>query len=351
MTLDEIRALIESHAYDFLRTNPHLQQIAFLTLGGSHAYGTNIETSDVDIRGCALNAPSDIIGMSNFEQVVDKATDTTIYAFNKLIHLLSNCNPNVIEILGCKPEHYFYKTDVGQAMIDHRKLFLSQRAAYTFGGYAFSQLRRLENAIARDKLPQAQKEGHILNSIDKVARNFNSESRAKPVSYLLTLGEAVHDDLEKETFITATLNEYPVRDLKAFVNDINNVINDYQNDLHGRNKKKDDLSLNKHAMHLIRLYLMCIDILEKEEIITYREKEHELLMSIRRGDFQREDGTFDDAFFDLVHALSNRMEYAKNNTSLPRHPNMKRIEEFVMAVNRSVVDGNQPVQFIASALQ
>ena len=30
--------------------------------------------------------------------------------------------------------------------------------------------------------------------------------------------------------------------------------------------------LSKHMMHLIRLYLMCLDILEYEEIITYREK-------------------------------------------------------------------------------
>ena len=45
--------------------------------------------------------------------------------------------------------------------------------------------------------------------------------------------------------------------------------------------------LNKHAMHLIRLFMMAIDILEKEEIITYRKDEHELLMKIRRENFRR----------------------------------------------------------------
>ena len=140
-----------------------------------------------------------------------------------------------------------------------------------------------------------------------------------------------------ETFITVTLDNYTVRDLKAFVNDINNVINDYQNDLHGRNKKKDDLHLNKHAMHLIRLYLMCIDILETEDVITYREKDHDLLMDIRHGKFQHEDGTFDSAFFDLVKELSDKMEYAKVNTSLPRSPDLKKIEAFVMAVNRQAI--------------
>ena len=340
MNLDDVRSIIESSDYDFLRTNPHLNALAFLTLGGSHAYGTNIESSDVDIRGCALNSESDIIGMSRFETFVDRATDTTIYAFNKLITLFYNCNPNVIEMLGCKPEHYFYLSEVGQAMIDNRKMFLSKRAVHTFGGYAFSQLRRLENAIARDKLSQDRKEVHIKNSLDKVVRNFNNEGRTFPVAYSLSLGQAVHDDLESETFITMDLQQYPVRDLKALVNDINNVIRDYETDLHGRNKKKDDLHLNKHAMHLIRLYLMCIDILEQEEIVTYREKDHDLLMSIRNGAFQHEDGTFDQSFFDLVHTLSNRMEYAKQNTSLPQSPNMNRIEEFVMDVNRGVINAS-----------
>lgn len=338
MTIDEIQAHLVSPEYDFLFSNEHLKdRIAFVCLGGSHAYGTHMPESDLDVRGCALNSASDILGMSNFEQVVDKETDTTIYAFNKLIRLLAGCNPNVIEMLGCKKEHYFMVSDIGKQMIANRHMFLSQRAAYTFGGYAFSQLRRLENAIARDKLAQPQKEVHVKNSIDKVVRNFNREDRITPVSYSLRLADAVHDDLETETFITMGLADYPVRDLKALVNDINNVINDYQNDLHGRNRKKDNLHLNKHAMHLIRLYLMCIDILEQEEIITYRDKDHELLMSIRNGKFQHEDGTFDSSFFDLVKELSDEMENAKANTSLPHSPNMKKIEEFVMEVNRKSI--------------
>ena len=78
---------------------------------------------------------------------------------------------------------------------------------------------------------------------------------------------------------------------------------------------------------------MAIDILEKEEIITYREKDHDLLMSIRNGKFQHEDGTFDSSFFDLVKELSEKMDYAKENTSLPHSPNMKKIEEFKLILS------------------
>ena len=105
--MTDFKTLLNTLEYDFLRTNPHLgNNIILLGLGGSHAYGTNVEGSDVDIRGIALNSKSDILGSSNFEQVVNEATDTTIYSVRKIISLLTSCNPNTIEMLGLKPEHY-----------------------------------------------------------------------------------------------------------------------------------------------------------------------------------------------------------------------------------------------------
>ena len=86
MTIEQIKEMVAGSEYDFLRTNPHLKdRIIVLTLGGSYSYGTNVETSDVDVRGCALNTPSDFLGLTNFEQVVHIQTDTTVYSFNKLI--------------------------------------------------------------------------------------------------------------------------------------------------------------------------------------------------------------------------------------------------------------------------
>ncbi len=43
-----------------------------------------------------------------------------------------------------------------------------------------------------------------------------------------------------------------------------------------RNNKKDELHLNKYAIHLIRLFLMGIEILEGKGINTYRANDKEL---------------------------------------------------------------------------
>ena len=305
MTIDQIKEMVAGEEYDFLRTNPHLAgRILFLTLGGSYAYGTNIETSDVDVRGCAMNSKSDILGLSNFEQVVHTQTDTTIYGFNKLVGLLLNCNPNTIEMLGCKPEHYFYISDIGQMMIDNRKLFLSQKAVNSFGGYATQQLRRLQNALARDKMNQADSEEHIRSSMERSLKSFEDRYSVFDKGGIeLFTDESSRDDLDREVFCNIHIDKFPARDFTVMMNTLSNVIGNYEK-LNHRNRKKDDNHLNKHAMHLIRLYMMCLDILEKGEINTYRYDDRDFLLSIRNGKYQNEDGSYKQEFFDKVHLIS-----------------------------------------------
>lgn len=105
--------------YAFLTEDPVLgDNVILLTYGGSHAYGTNIATSDVDIRGITFNPVESLLGNTEFEQFEDRNTDTVIYGLNKMIGLLLQCNPNCIEILGAKPEHYFIISPEGQLLLD-----------------------------------------------------------------------------------------------------------------------------------------------------------------------------------------------------------------------------------------
>ena len=156
--MTDFKELLKTTEYDFLRTNPHLgNNIILLGLGGSHAYGTNVEGSDVDIRGIALNSKEEILSATNFEQVLNEPTDTTIYSIKKIMQLLTNCNPNTIEMLGLRPEQYLYVSPIGQELLDNKKMFLSKRAVQSFGGYATAQLRRLDNKSART-IEQAARE-------------------------------------------------------------------------------------------------------------------------------------------------------------------------------------------------
>lgn len=340
MTIKAIKQMLGTSTYDFLRNNKHLgDNIMFLTLGGSYAYGTNIETSDVDIRGCALNIKEEILTNKKFEQFVNEETDTTIYGFNKLISLLTNVNPNTIELLGCKPEHYLYISPIGQELLDNKNMFLSKKCIHSFGGYASSQLRRLDNKAARD-LGQSQQETHILNSIKNAAYSYKERYfEHQEDAIRLYIGESAQEEYDTEIFMDINLKHYPLRDWKGMWSDMNNIVKDYsklgKRNAHAASHGK----LAKHMMHLVRLYLMCFDILDNGEIITYREKDHDFLMSIRNGDYLDENDKPTKEFFGIVDELESQLEAKKNSTMLPETPDMKKIEKFVMSVNERVVRG------------
>ena len=341
MNLNEIKEKLHTAEYDFLRNDPNLgNNVILLTLGGSHAYGMNKENSDLDIRGIAVNKKEEILLGKDFEQVVDTDTDTTVYSFNKILNLLCSCNPNTIEILGCKPEHYLYLSDIGKKLLDNKKLFLSKLCIHTFAGYAGSQLRRMENKAARE-VGQEQRENHILKSIENA--RFGFKERYFPYedgNILLYTDKAIQEGYDTEIFMDISLKHYPLRDYTGMWNEMKSIVNGYAK-IGKRNEKAiAHDKLGKHMAHLIRLYMMCIDILEKEEIITYREKEHDLLMAIRNGEYLDTNKQPAGAFYDLLNEYEKRLEYAAKNTSLPDLPDKKKIEEFKIWVNENIVKNN-----------
>lgn len=229
MNLKQIKETIKKQEYDFLKENEHLgNNIILLTLGGSHAYGMDKENSDLDVRGVALNNKEEILLGKDFEQVVEIDTDTTVYSFNKILQLLKSNNPNTIEILGCKPEHYLYLSDVGRELLNNRKMFLSKICINSFAGYASSQLRRMENKAAR-LVGQAQNEEYILKSINNASYDF--KNRYFPMndgSLNLYTDKAVQEGYDTEIFMDIDLKHYPLRDWTGMWNEMKAIVSSYK---------------------------------------------------------------------------------------------------------------------------
>ena len=334
------KELLNTSEYSFLRDNPRLgSRIMLLGVSGSYGYGTNREGSDIDFQGVTLNLPSDLIGLTSFDQYEDTGTDTVVYSFNKLVSLLLNCNPNTIEILGLDDDQYVIRSETGQELLDLRRLFLSKRAAASFGHYADAQLRRLQNAIARDTLPQPSREEHILKSVGHSLDDFNRrQTEQYKTDAKLYIDAAETEGLETEIFLDADFRHYPLRRYNDMMNTLHTVVRDYDK-IGKRNHKKDDNHLNKHAMHLVRLFMMGIDILEKGEIRTHRpEADLVLLRSIRNGDYMQEN-ILTPAFYEIVADYEHRFQEAEKKSILSDNPDMDAVGAFVESINRRVVTG------------
>lgn len=264
MTKQETKELLTSSEYDFLKENRYLgDNIILLALGGSRAYGTNLPESDIDVRGVAINPSKQIFGLEgDFEQVVETNTDTTIYSLNKMVKLLLSCNPNTIEILGCRPEDYLYITPYGQEILDNKQNFLSIRAIDTFGGYARAQYNRLEHALLGNGNNDEKKLEMLLHSLNCALDAFNikhKDSKSNITLRILSVEEykeVIREKYEKskadigEKFaldIAGTLQNKELTDQER-TSKIQSLTDLYRNDLDGLEDdylyKLDDINNN-----------------------------------------------------------------------------------------------------------
>lgn len=329
----DTQKLLHLPEYEFLHHLDH--PILFLTLGGSYAYGTNWAGSDIDVRGCVLNRPEELLGLSKFEVFTDKKTDTNIYGFTKFISLLISCNPNIIELLGCRPEHYFLMSGAGQRLLDHKDLFLSKKAIYSFGGFANSKLRQLRMILADTDPTQIEKEEQLLRTASHMVEGVQYRYPQIPSRAIsLYMDKSTNPEREVEVFADIHADHIPLRNFTCVCNELSSTCENYER-LSKRNRK-DEAHLNKHIMHLCRLYLMIFDILEKGQIITYREDDHDFLMDVRKGKFLQ-NGVLSEEFEELLVSYEKRLQYDKENTSLPDLPDTRKIEELMMEINREAV--------------
>jgi hypothetical protein len=171
--------------------------------------------------------------------------------------------------------------------------------------------------------------------------DFSSLYSAMPEdSIKLYIDDAVQKGYDTEIFMDVKLTHYPLRDYCGMWNELKNTVKAYGKIGKRNEKALTHAKIGKHSMHLIRLYMMCLDLLEKGEIITCREKEHDLLMDIRNGVYLGEDGKPNAEFFEMVNDFEKKLDYAQKHTDLPDKPDYEKINEFVMSVNERVVRGD-----------
>jgi predicted nucleotidyltransferase len=116
--------------------------IVFSAIMGSHAYGTNLPTSDTDIRGIFIQPLEDILGFGKIDQVSDEKNDIIYYEIGRFLDLLKSNNPNILELLCVPLDCIKIMNPIMKLIFDHTDEFLTKKCRWSFGGYAVEQIKK-----------------------------------------------------------------------------------------------------------------------------------------------------------------------------------------------------------------
>ncbi len=122
------------------------QNLLVRMLAGSHAYGTNLPSSDVDYRGLFFAPPECIrTPFFNLTEVSDTSEeDTKYYEISQFMKLYTLANPNILELLFTDRSKIELTSDPYELLRANASKLLSKKVAFTFSGYALAQLKRIK---------------------------------------------------------------------------------------------------------------------------------------------------------------------------------------------------------------
>ena len=128
--------------FELIESKSHGSTPLYLVIRGSHAYGTNLPSSDIDYSGVFVQNLDSILGMSCVEQINDDKNDIVIYELRRFLELLVSNNPTVLELLSTPEDCVVYKHPIFDKILQNSDNFLTKICANSFGGYAKEQISK-----------------------------------------------------------------------------------------------------------------------------------------------------------------------------------------------------------------
>jgi uncharacterized protein len=111
-------------------------------IGGSHAYGTNVKTSDTDIRGVYIAEVDDFLCGNYPEQINDDENDIVFYELSRFLYLVKTNNPNILELLNVPKDCIIFKHSLFDIILEHKDEFITKVCGKSFARYGIAQIKK-----------------------------------------------------------------------------------------------------------------------------------------------------------------------------------------------------------------
>lgn len=336
----------------------------FCTLYGSRAYGLNTETSDYDFKAFCIPPIEYWLGFSkSFEQAETHVPlDCSNFGIQKFFNLASLGNPSILEILFTDPDCHVIVHPVVRKILENRDRFLSTKVRWSFSGYARSQLNRilshrvwLQNppkappTRAEFNLPAAMPmtknyTDEIIAEIDKRtdgwAPDLSGFDKAQ-IEYLKTKINYLIADMvgnkDKQFEAAARSMSLPEETIEIIRNEkkfrqAKEHYNQYLSWKENRNPERAAMEARfgydgKHASHVIRLFLMCEEILTKG-VVSVKRPDRDFILSIRKGAWTYEQ------LIEWADSMDGKMDELYRTSKLPKTPDKAYLDNLLISTVR-----------------
>lgn len=118
-------------------------KLIFHAIRGSHLYGTNTPTSDIDTHGLFRHYYKDWLQLyPPAQKISDEKEDKVFYELRRYVDLALTANPTVIEMMYTPKEFVYKTTTIAEKLFENRQMFITTKCFWSFTGYAFAQLKK-----------------------------------------------------------------------------------------------------------------------------------------------------------------------------------------------------------------
>lgn len=307
-----------------------------------------------------------IKGHPTASRAVDIKIECVIFDVAKFVRLCAAANPNALEILFADERDWVLETPTWRRLHDERRRFLTKKVQQTFQGYAMAQLKKMKTHRAwllnpPEKKPSREDFGlpvaggtlnrddqnRIEQSIADKIRGYGIDNIDMPKPTRIAVQErldafyrdvlsATDDDLEERMRAVVTHGLQLPPDVVSAINAEKKYRaamkrwESYQKWKTHRNPTRAELERQrgydtKHAMHLIRLMRMGLEVLQTGFLRVRRDDADEL-SAIRGGAM---------GFDELLAAateLKESIEKAATMTSLPAEVDRDGVDELLLTL-------------------
>ena len=348
--------------YQDLLASPDL--LLYDCITGSRAYGTDLPTSDTDIRGIFILPKAEFYGLHYTPQLADDTNDTVYYELGRFVELLAKNNPNMLELLATPPACIRYRHSIMDRLTP--ELFLSKKCKDTFGGYAYSQIKKARglNKKIVNPMPRERQtpldfcyvlKGNGSIPLQKWLQDNQLEQSRCGLTAIPHFREvyALHYDATGELGYTGILRKPTSNELSlssipkgapilAYLHFNKDGYATYCKDykaywdwVEKRNEARYQTNLahgaqydSKNMMHTFRLLEMGIEIL-REGVIRVRRPNREQLLDIRRGKYDY------DTLLGMAEEKMGALEAAYAESRLPAEVDMGRVDGVLAGIRET----------------